>query len=287
MKHFLSPVFLLVLVAGTLLFAGPASSQESTSGPDIAENPITRKLSIGLAGGLMRFDTNFKFTSRDTGRSVFIDSESSLGLPENKTIPAVFGYWRPSMRHGLGFTYFSVRRESELLVFDENYEDLNITGTALLRDDSKFYGLTYNYTLFQDDRAFLFASLGLNAIDLEYTFDARGTISIGDEPIDSGVYTESLRQFSPFPLIGLDSWFLLTQRWAFGARVAFVGGEFGNVKALITEANIRAKYAINPNVGLIMGVRFFDADVDITSSSKITEITYGLDGLLIGIDVGF
>ena len=202
-------------------------------------------------------------------------------------MPVIYGFWQPAPKHGIGFGYFSVRRESELLLIDENLGDLNLSGTASISDDSSFYGLSYNYTLFRDDRAKVVATMGINVIDLEYRFDARGTISIGGEPVGSGRYTESIRQLAPLPAFGIDTWFVLTPEWAFGARAAFVAGDVSDVKALITEASMRAKYTINHNVGLFFGLRYFDADIDITRESRLDEINYGLDGLFVGIDFGF
>ena len=277
---------LLAAALGTFICFPPAHADE-----DVFEEPITkalgRKLSIGIAGGLMRFDTNFKFTNRSNGRSVFLDSEGSMDLPEVKTIPIIYGFWRPSTKHGLGFGYFSVRRDSELVAIDQNFGDLSVEGRASLEDDTRFYTLTYNYTLFQDSRAFLFASLGITAIDLKYDFDAFGVLSIDGEPVSSGSYTEKLEQFAPIPLIGLDAWFAITNKWSFGARASFVAGEVSDVRALILESRIRAKYDFNDNVGLIIGLNYFDGDVTLDSTSRKTEINYGFEGLIVGIDVGF
>ena len=248
---------------------------------------LSRNLSVGIAGGLMRFDTNFKFTDRETGRSVFLDSEGSMNLPEVKTIPLVYGYWRPSRKHGLGFAYFSVRRDSELVAIDQNFGDLSVEGRASLRDDTRFYQLAYNYTLFQDSRAFLFASLGITAIDLKYDFDAFGVLLIDGEPVTTGSYTENLEQFAPIPMIGLDAWFAITDKWSFGARASFVGGEVSDVRALILESRIRAKYDFNENIGLLIGLAYFDGDVTLNDTDLKTEINYGFEGVMLGIDVGF
>ena len=248
---------------------------------------LSRNLSVGIAGGLMRFDTNFKFTDRETGRSVFLDSEGSMNLPEVKTIPLVYGYWRPSRKHGLGFAYFSVRRDSELVAIDQNFGDLSVEGRASLRDDTRFYQLAYNYTLFQDSRAFLFASLGITAIDLKYDFDAFGVLLIDGEPVTTGSYTENLEQFAPIPMIGLDAWFAITDKWSFGARASFVGGEVSDVRALILESRIRAKYDFNENIGLLIGLVYFDGDVTLNDTDLKTEINYGFEGLMLGLDVGF
>jgi len=101
------------------------------------------------------------------------------------------------------------------------------------------------------------------------------------------VYSETLEQFAPIPLAGIDAWFALTDKWSFGARAAFVAGEVSDVRAVITESSIRAKYAFNENIGLIMGINYFDGDITINDTDKKTEINYGLDGLFFGIDVGF
>jgi hypothetical protein len=277
---------LLAAALGTLLWLPPAYADD-----DLFEDPTTmalsRKLSIGIAAGLMRFDTNFKFTNRETGRSVFLDSEGSMDLPEVKTIPLIYGFWRPSPKHGVGFAYFSVRRDSQLVAIDENFGDLSVDGRASLEDDTRFYQLAYNYTLFQDSRAFLFASLGITAIDLKYDFDAFGVLSLDGQPVATGSYSEKLEQFAPIPMVGLDAWFAITKRWSFGARASFVAGEVNDVRALILESRIRAKYDFNENVGLLIGLNYFDGDVTINSTDVKTEINYGFEGLMLGIDIGF
>jgi hypothetical protein len=267
-----------------VLLCMPAAAQLPDDPDSLA---LSRTLSVGIAAGIMRFDTNFKFTDRDSGRSVFLDAEGTMELPEVKTIPLIYGFWRPTPKHGLGFAYFSVRRESELVAIDRNFGDLSLEGRATLTDDTRFYALTYNYTFFQDSRAFVFASFGIKAIDLEYQFDAVGTLSLDGEPIESGVYSETLEQFAPIPLAGIDAWFALTDKWSFGARAVFVAGEVSDVRAVITESSIRAKYAFNQNIGLIMGINYFDGDITINDTDKKTEINYGLDGLFFGIDLGF
>ena len=254
---------------------------------DVNSLTLNRTLSVGIAAGLMRFDTNFKITDRNSSASVFLDAEGTLQLPETKAIPLVYGFWRPSPKHGLGFGYFSVRRNSELIAIDRNFDALNLDGRATLADDTRFYALTYNYTVFRDSRAFVFASFGIKAIDLEYQFDAVGAISLDGEVIESGRYSKTIAQFAPIPLAGIDAWFALTDKWLFGARAAFVAGEVSDVRALIVESSIRAKYEFNRHVGLFMGVNYFDGDITINGADDKQEINYGFEGLMFGIDVGF
>jgi hypothetical protein len=141
--------------------------------------------------------------------------------------------------------------------------------------------------VFQDARAFVLASFGIKAIDLEYQFDAVGELSLDGEVIESGRYSKTIAQFAPIPLAGIDAWFALTDKWSFGARAAFVAGEVSDVRAVITESSIRAKYEFNEHVGLIMGINYFDGDITINQADVKTEINYGFEGLMLGLDVGF
>jgi hypothetical protein len=275
------------LVAISALFWLPVASAQEASFQDRDSLTLSRTLSVGIAAGLMRFDTNFKITDRDSGASVFLDAEGTLQLPETKTMPLIYGFWRPSQKHGLGFGYFSVRRESELIAIDRNFDDLTLNGRATITDDTRFYALTYNYTVFQDSRAFVFASFGIKAIDLEYQFDALGTVSLRGEPIESGSFSKTIEQFAPIPLAGMDAWFALTEKWSFGARAAFVAGEVSDVRAVIVESSIRAKYEFNEHVGLFMGINYFDGDITINDVDDKQEINYGFEGVMLGIDVGF
>ena len=127
-----------MVVLGLGLWLAAASGAQAHDEEDLVALPEER-FALGIGGGAMRFDTNFKFTDTGTGRSVFIDSEGTFGLPEQKTIPVIYGSWRPSQKHGLGFSYFSVRRDSEFIAFDENLGDLNLTGFARLQDDGRVF----------------------------------------------------------------------------------------------------------------------------------------------------
>jgi len=272
----------LILLAALLCM--PAAAQDIDD-PDSLM--LGRTLSVGIAAGLMRFDTNFKITDRESGVSVFLDAEGTLQLPETKVMPLVYGYWRPSPKHGFGFGYFSVRRDSELIAIDRNFDDLTLDGRATLTDDTRFYALTYNYTVFQDSRAFVFASIGIKAIDLEYQFDAVGQVSLDGEVIETGSYSKTIEQFAPIPLAGIDAWFALTDKWSFGVRAAFVAGDVSDVRAIITESSIRAKYDFNEHVGLFLGINYFDGDITINDVDEKQEINYGFDGIMLGVDVGF
>jgi hypothetical protein len=290
MKHMIYKSHLLassLILLGSIFAASPALGQSTpvTDGEYIKN--VSRKLSIGLAVGYERFDTSFKFTEKSSGISAFIDGEGTLGLPEIQTVPIIYGYWRPSIKHGLGFSSFRINRVATLLAFNENLGDLTLTGRVTLTDKSRFYYLSYNYTLYNDDRSFVFLSFGAYGLHLRYQLDASGAISVGGAPIASGEFSSKVSVFAPLPMIGIDSWFALTPRWAIGAKVSVVGGEYADVSAAVVDSRIQAKYAFNKNVGLSFGINYFQGEIKIDKDDFRTIVHYGFDGVHAGLDVGF
>jgi hypothetical protein len=274
-----------ILVVSTFV----ASSALGQSESEVAEvdyinngrsvGAVSRTLSIGIGAGLERFDTNVKFTRKSDGQTVFIDLEGTLGMPETDVVPILYGFWRINDKHGIGFSYYQIQRETTLLDFDLSGK---ITGNIKMSDESRFYSLSYNHSLYHDDRAYVFLALGLNAIDLKYRLDAEGTLlSL------SGEKSREVNQIAPLPMIGIDAWFALTPRWAFGTKLALIGGSYKEVTAKAMEIKIRAKYSFNKNVGLAFGFNDFYSVIEIDEAERLTDINYGFSGFKIGIDLGF
>ena len=280
------------LACGLIMFvsifvSSPAQGQGATMADGEYSKNVGRKLSIGLGFGYERFDTNFKFTNKSSGRSVYVDAESTLGLPDAQSVPMLYGYWRPSEKHWIGFSFFKIDREATLFAVDENLGDLTLTGKATLSDKTRFYYVSYNYTAYQDSRSFVLLSLGLYGLDLRYRLDATGNISYQGVPVASGQYSREVSQFAPLPLIGIDAWFAFTPKWAIGTKVSFVGGQYEDISAAIVETRVRAKYSFNQNLGQYFGINYFQGEIDINEDNQRTEISYGFNGVIAGLDVGF
>jgi hypothetical protein len=280
------------LACGLIMFvsifvSSPAHGQSATMTDGKYSMNVGRKLSVGLGFGYERFDTNFKFTDKSSGRSVYVDAEGTLGLPDTQSVPMIYGYWRASEKHGIGFSFFKIDREATLFAVDENLGDLTLTGKATLSDKTRFYYVSYNYTAYQDARSYVFLSLGLYGLDLKYRLDATGNISFQGVPVASGEFSREVRQFAPLPLIGIDAWFAFTPKWAIGTKVSLVGGRYEDISAAVVETRVRAKYAFNQHLGLYFGINYFQGEIDINEDNQRTEISYGFDGVIVGLDVGF
>lgn len=282
----------LLLALSFLACSNISWSSEDTG--DSFEKPA-RPVTLGVGMGLVRFDTNFKFTEKSSGRSVFVDGEGTLGLDETDTFPVIYGVYRFSKRHGILFAGFQIKRESTLFQFDENRDfdlgDITVNAGAQARitltDDTAFYYLAYNYTLFEDERNSLFASFGIYALDLNYGLNAEGEISVEGDPVLRSSYVVEAGVFAPLPIFGIDAWSNFTERWSLGTRISIVGGSYQDVSALIIDTSVRAKYQFNRWFGLTFGITYFMGDVDIDEPDLKTEVDYGYDGVALGLDFRF
>ena len=269
----------LVLLGSVLPVSNIAWAQESV---EVEEG----KFALGVGYAVVRFDTNAKFTNKQTGNSIFVDSEGTLGLPEADTFPIIYGAYRFSSKHSLGFSYFKVKRESTLLDFDETLGDVTILGQAVLKDNTRFYNLFYGYSFFEDERSYVHGLIGINGLDLKYVFEAEGTITYKGTTVTSSL-REDVGVFAPLPLFGLDFWYAFTPKWGIATKVALVAGQYQDVKAWVVNSTINARYRFNDHVGGTIGIAYFDADVTIEDSEERTDINYGYDGLFLGLHIVF
>lgn len=278
------PKFLLMfcfLAAPTAAIAQDGESGIAT------KSQFDRKFTLGLAAGWFLFDTNFNYVDKATGFNLFIDGEGTLGLPASQLTPMIYGVYRPSPKHGFGFSYFGIDREASAIAVDKNFGDVNIKGDVALSDRTRFLTLSYNLTVFEDDRAAIFASFGINVIDLRYALNADGSISVDGVPITSGEYTDTVNQIAPLPMIGIDAWFAVTPRWALGSKLSLVAGKYQDISGAAFEALVRTRYRFTKRIGAVFGVNYFDAGLDIDKENTLNEVRYGFNGVFGGIDLSF
>lgn len=270
-------VFVLLSCALLLVLPGSAFAGDK-------DKKATSRFALGAGPSLVRFDTKLKFTDKTTGDSFFLDPEGNLNLPALDSVTTLFFLYRIADKHFIGFSHFGVHRESVLFDRDFVSGDLTLSGKATLLDKTKFYTLTYGYSLFRDDRSRILLTAGINGMDLDYLFEAEGQITLGDQTW-SGSLSEEATVFAPLPLIGLDFWYAFTPDWSLSTKVAFAAGNYQDVTAFIGETSVIAHYRINHWLGALMGITYFDANAKIEDDVDITEVSYGFSGLTLGFHV--
>ena len=267
-------VFSILLLLSTLSLA-----QETTVFKD--QNVI-----IGVGSALVRFNTNVKYTDKQQDRSVFVDAEGTLGLPDVDTIPIFYAGYRFSKAHAIGFSYTQVFRESSIINFSETLGNVAIDGVATFSDKTRFYSIFYANTLFEDDRSQVQVRLGINVLDINYALSANGIITYEDLSVSDSFYKET-GVVASLPLLGVNLQYSFTQKWGISTKVDLVGGSFEDTRAFVIMTNVSAQYRFNKNIGLIFGVEYFYADVVIEDSQQRTDVNYGYDGAFLGLHMLF
>ena len=273
-RHFLKSLVLLIA----------ASVQASAVYADQPQTELykDKKFALGVGAAIVRFDTNIKITDKQAARKTYLDLEGNLDLPELSTVTTFYGAYQFNPKHRLGFSFFSVNRESELFNIDKTFEDIRVVGQASFTDTTNFYRLDYGYNLFNDTHSKIDFLAGVYGLDLKYVFKAEGSITEGGVTTQKSIEDVS-DVFAPLPLIGLNFGFRITDKWDFANKLAFITGTYEDLSATVFQASIHALYNINRNFGVVMGLTYFDADIDIESSSKTRDISYGYDGAYIGM----
>ncbi len=240
------------------------------------------KFSLGVGAAIVKFDTKIKFTDKQSGQKVFLDPEGNLDLPDTSSVTTIYGSYNFNPKHNIGFSYFSVDRESSIFSFDKTFEDIRVVGDATLSDSTEFLQLDYGYTLFNDDRSKIKLLAGLSMLDLKYVFKADGNITV-DGVTTPGSILEEANVFAPLPMIGLDFWFSFTPKWSIATTVAFVAGKYEDVTAVVVKTGFNAQYEFSKHIGGVIGLTSFSTNVEVEDNIKKQEISYDYDGLFVGL----
>ena len=242
----------------------------------------SQSFAIGIGAAVVKFDTKMKFTDKQSGDSVFLDPEGNLNLPELSHVTTFYGAYSFNPRHSIGLSYFKINRETTLIDFDKNFDSVRIVGNATIADKTSFYRLDYAYTMFNTATSKIMFDAGIYGLDLKLVFDAEGSITIGNQTQSDSIHKEA-EVFAPLPMIGVNIMYSFTPKWSMGTKVTFVGGSYEDVSANVLQTSVNARYRFTEHVGLLFGLAYFDATVNIDDGVEETDITYGYNGAYIGL----
>jgi len=280
------PAGKLVTFLFLLLYAGVALANADLAGEEAVAYE-SKKFALGVGLGIVEFDSKIKVTSNITGKSRFIDLEGNLNLPSNDKVKTIYGAYRFNEKHSLVFGYFSIDRESNIINFSENYDDIIVVEASVgIEDNSRFYNLGYGYNLFQDDRSDVTLIFGLKGLELKLEAEARGEITVNGET-RSEVEIAEVDVLAPLPLIGLNFGFGFTPEWSISTQIRLVGGTYQDVSARVLNTSITSRYRFARNAGILLGLTYFDADVDVDDEELFAEVSYAYSGVFLGLHFGF
>jgi hypothetical protein len=120
----------ILLLCGVPYALGKDGASEELSPYAMGFDFSDTRFSLGIAAAALRYDTQLNFIDKESGNSVFADAEGTLGLPDSDVSPALFGRYRFSRRHALGFAYWNLKRSNTLISGDIDIGDIELSGAA-------------------------------------------------------------------------------------------------------------------------------------------------------------
>ncbi len=289
MQKYLHNIGLIfILFSSSVAWGSTSENKQSMSSTQQKNLYNSNKFVIGIGVGIVKFDTNIKVRNTDTSDlPLYVDLEGTLDLPDVSHITNFYGAYRFNKKHMLMFNYFGINRSSSLKIVDEQFEDVFIVDANInVNDESRFYNLTYGYSLFYDDRSQVILVVGLNGMDLKLSASAAGEIVVDGETKASEKLV-AVDVFAPLPLIGLNFDFSFTPKWNLSSSVSLVMGSFGDISGSAFQTEIYARYKVSKHIGVLMGVSYFSAAVDVEDNAETAEVSYGYDGASIGMHFAF
>jgi hypothetical protein len=275
---------ILFLLGACLPLAPALSSEVIDADPDVDLVAASRdyKFIIGVGSGIVRFDVQATLTDKRRNTDLFVDLEGNFGLDERSDIRTLYGTYKFNSNHSLLFAYFDVSRRSRFDLSETYDEILGASASLEIRDDSRFYYVNYGYTLFLENNNKITLIAGLHGLDLRFSAEGRGDFTFDGET-ESERVIENADVFAPLPLIGLNFRTSYTPEWDLSTRVALVGGSYEDVEAEVFQGLVFSRYQFSRHAGLLLGLAYFSAEVDIEDSEELTEISYAYDGAFIGL----
>lgn len=124
-------------------------------------------------------------------------------------------------------------------------------------------------------------------MDLKYEVQALGQVSLDGVPIQSAEYLDTLNLFAPFPLLGVDYWSRVTDRWHVGGEFTFIAGSYNNTEALVFNVALRTRRQLTERLGAEFGLSILSADAEVTRPNTVRDIKYAYEGVYVGFDFRF
>lgn len=218
--------------------------------------------------GAYDFDNTSEASVSPTGggSSMSVDFENATGLSGQKTTPVLGFIWRASERWQVETEYFQLKRDADhRLASDVQWGNVIYpAGTNISsRFDVSDARVTAGYSFFRTDDQELGAGFGLHFFKLETALSATGSGS-----------TSGRKVSNPLPVINMYGNFALTDAWAIRLRADWLSLENGGIR----DTSIVVHYQPWEHVGLGLGVRSLEINIDINSADWQGEAEIKLQG---------
>jgi len=244
----------------------------------IAQSLDGDRFSLSLGVFITDRDTKTRFDS-SVGEGTDTDFERDLGMDASDTVFRADGYFRLTEKHRIDFSVFDLsRKASKPIERDIQWGDTLYSIDTVIESkvDLGIYKLAYTYSLIQQDKGYLGATIGLHITDTKTSLAEQ---TLGQAEI--GQLT------APLPVIGLRGEYALSDRWAFRASGEFFFVEYDNIDGSLVDLYAGFDYSVLDNLSLGIGFNSVTMAVDATKSKFKGTLDWQYSGALVFLKFNF
>jgi hypothetical protein len=192
-----------------------------------------------------------------------INAENDLGLDSSDYEPKFQAMVRVGERHRLRFDYFTLDRTGQTTISGAPivFRDVVLpTGYPVQSDlNLRTLGISYEYSFLHSEKFEVAATIGINDTDIS----TRARISVETLHVD-----QREDQAGPFPSLGLDATYVVSQRFYFDGRAQYFKVSIDHLDGSLGFYELDALYRFRPNVSFALGYTAAKATLDSRKSSN-------------------
>lgn len=199
--------------------------------------------------------------------------EDQLGLESNKTFLRGDGLYRFNQRHGIGFGFWSLKRDGNNTI-DTTIDWEGVTYPAGGVIDSTFdfswLRVDWRYSFMRMDRGEAGINLGFSYYDLSATINGAGVIDPGGPNEQTGTFAGEESIAVPVPTIGLFTNFNITPNVLFKTSLNWLDLSFGDIEGQVADITLLFEWYFSQHVGIGGGTSRTSIDYKDTGDNPFT-----------------
>jgi hypothetical protein len=241
-----------------LTFALAASAGLATlAHADDYPSPTDDRVRLSLGVMHLSSTTDLLLDSSQGVAGTPINAEKDLGLDSSDFEPKFQAMVRVGERHRLRFDYFTLDRTGQTTLSGAPivFRDVVLPTGYPVRSDLNLrtLGISYEYSFLHSEKFEVAATVGINDTDIS----TRARISTQTLHVD-----QREDQAGPFPTLGLDATYVVSQRFYFDGRAQYFKIAIDHLDGSLGFYELDALYRFRPNVSFAVGYTAAKATLD-------------------------
>ena len=215
-------------------------------------------------------DTVMRLDANNLPIGTYIDFHDTLGGDTSTTVFRVDGLYRFNDKHGLQFSWYALKYTgTRVLDRDIQWGDVTFPINATVNSELKFdvYKLSYQYSVYHNDKVELGASVGLHVMHMSASINAGS----------SGDQGEAVT--APLPVIGLFADYNFTPRFSvyYNYQWFFINYQ-DKAKGGLQDFLFGLEYRVFRNVALGFAYNRFGMNLEVKGDAKTLNLNTNWNG---------